>query len=229
MWRIRTALVGAWLATSALAAGPQPVQVLETGSFHGDEVATRTGDRWFGLYRTATGVQAAALPVTVTPVHDPLVDAPDESSGKLVTVPGPPPLFLVRRLSGLQPGPVPTAASELTLAAGVVPLRLGRTAYGLETRVLREDAATGGMREGELVFRRGRDRQVLFATGADGGELAGAWKLVWAGDLDGDGALDLYVHVSSHYNVSSHRLFLSGAARAGRLVEEAAEFTITGC
>ena len=55
------------------------------------------------------------------------------------------------------------------------------------------------------------------------------WKLLWAGDLDGDRKLDLYVQVSWHYNIVQHKLFLSSRAGAKRLVREVAEFNISGC
>ena len=55
------------------------------------------------------------------------------------------------------------------------------------------------------------------------------WVLLWAGDLDGDGRLDLYMNLSTHYNVSARRLFLSSAAASGALVREVAVFQTTGC
>jgi hypothetical protein len=54
----------------------------------------------------------------------------------------------------------------------------------------------------------------------------GSWSLVWAGDLNRDGRLDLLLRASHHYNVDVLRLFLAG--RDGRLHEVAA-FQTTGC
>ncbi|HEX8537065.1 MAG TPA: hypothetical protein VF664_06340, partial [Cystobacter sp.] len=55
----------------------------------------------------------------------------------------------------------------------------------------------------------------------------GSWELLWAGDLNRDGGLDLVLRTSRHYNVLHLRLFLSGEGKGG--VREAAVFEIMGC
>ena len=54
-------------------------------------------------------------------------------------------------------------------------------------------------------------------------------KLLWAGDLDGDHALDLLIDVTDHYNVSRPTLFLSRGRRAGILLEPVAKHESVGC
>jgi hypothetical protein len=54
-------------------------------------------------------------------------------------------------------------------------------------------------------------------------------ELFWAGDLDGDGRLDLVMNLSGHYNVSETTLFLSSTRQQGKLVRKAAVFRIVGC
>jgi hypothetical protein len=46
----------------------------------------------------------------------------------------------------------------------------------------------------------------------------------WAGDLDGDGKLDLVVNLSRKYSLHPYRLLLSSMAAVGELVGEAAAF-----
>jgi hypothetical protein len=54
--------------------------------------------------------------------------------------------------------------------------------------------------------------------------------VIWAGDLDDDGRLDLIVDVSNHYNiVSAIVVFLSSLAREGQLVGRASGFWAVGC
>jgi len=53
--------------------------------------------------------------------------------------------------------------------------------------------------------------------------------LRWAGDLDGDGKLDLILAADHHYNLSTTRLFLSSRAKKGELVQEVAKFSTSGC
>jgi hypothetical protein len=55
------------------------------------------------------------------------------------------------------------------------------------------------------------------------------WYLLWAGDLDRDGKLDLYLSVTQHYDVAERKLFLSSQARRKKLVREVASFEIGGC
>jgi len=55
-----------------------------------------------------------------------------------------------------------------------------------------------------------------------------AVELRWAGDLDGDGKVDLLFE-DRGYNWSSLRLFLSTAAKPGQILGEVAQFYQTGC
>lgn len=53
-------------------------------------------------------------------------------------------------------------------------------------------------------------------------------RIRWAGDVDGDGKLDLVTEENVEGTVVLH-LFLSSAARAGALVGEAAQLSYGGC
>jgi hypothetical protein len=82
-------------------------------------------------------------------------------------------------------------------------------------------------RNARLVLVFGELRQVLFSLQECGNDAS--WSLIWAGDLDRDGKLDLYVSVTQHYNVSQRKLFLSSTAGDKQLVREVAEFITSGC
>ena len=57
-----------------------------------------------------------------------------------------------------------------------------------------------------------------------------AVRLIWAGDLDGDGRVDLVLDDRPHYAISSgYRLFLSRVAPTKALVREVASFTTVSC
>ena len=53
--------------------------------------------------------------------------------------------------------------------------------------------------------------------------------LLFAGDLDRDGELDLLFDTTDHYNVSRPALFLSSQAGPGELLGEAARYESVGC
>lgn len=53
--------------------------------------------------------------------------------------------------------------------------------------------------------------------------------LIFAGDLDRDGKLDLIFDTTDHYNLSRPVLFLSGAAEGDELLHAVAEHNAVGC
>ena len=229
----------AWPAASPLAQRRQAasgVRLVEAGGFHGDEVSARTGETWLGLYVSEGRSSLAPSVVEVVPEHDPVVDEePWQKTGKAVSVVNrkDEPLFLIAGAAALKPGPVVTSrAEEATLASGAnVSLRLAGAVYSL--RVLNGGGRAGQIAlpaDARLVLSKGRATQVLYGMGAEGGGVDHhEWRLLWAGDLDGDRGLDLYVQVSDHYNVIEHRLFLSSRAGRKRLVREVAVFRMVGC
>ena len=54
-------------------------------------------------------------------------------------------------------------------------------------------------------------------------------SVIFVGDLDRDGKLDLILDVTDHYNVSRPTLFLSKDAEDGAFVKQAAQFVSVGC
>ena len=53
--------------------------------------------------------------------------------------------------------------------------------------------------------------------------------VIWAGDINTDGAIDLLIDVSNHYNTSALTLFLSSDTASDALVIRAAAFITSGC
>jgi hypothetical protein len=78
----------------------------------------------------------------------------------------------------------------------------------------------------KVVLTDGRQTQVLYS--ADGFVDDPHFYIEWAGDLDGDGKLDLVVNLSRKYSVHPHRLLLSSKASPTELVREVAAFLTHG-
>lgn len=82
---------------------------------------------------------------------------------------------------------------------------------------------------------RGADRQTLLTVDGwrEEGRMTigndGSPFIVWSGDLDGDGKLDLLLNVTDHCDISLPTLYLSSAAKGGELVHEVAHFRSVGC
>lgn len=213
---------------------PAGAKLMQTGEYHGDEIEARSGEQWLGLYLLEGRSYLVLSTVTVEAAHDPVVDqSPDERTGKSVEVDQPSdPVFLVRGVGELQIGAVTTAFEgprelgnqskvELKLAERTYALRAEAKEAGPGNYVSRDDA--------KLIFEHAGVSQTLYSLDGEGRETEAYWLLLWAGDLDGDDRLDLYVQVSNHYNVSQRKLFLSTRAGRGRLLREVAEFHTTGC
>jgi hypothetical protein len=101
-----------------------------------------------------------------------------------------------------------------------LPIALGERKYQLALRGSRED-----LTDAEVILTDGHRTQMLYST--DGFVDEPHFDVPWAGDLDGDGMLDLVVNVSRKYSEHPYRLLLSSMASPNQLVGEAATF-LTG-
>jgi hypothetical protein len=218
------------MALTALLAAAFALQPV--GSFHADEPVARDGEHWLALRATALAASLVDTRARVTPVHDVVVDADGERSGREVAT-AVPDAGLLLRGSGLRAGPVafaPLPATPTPLTAAPLMLRLGRAEYRVTLDCGR--AAT----RCEVVLADGYRRQVLFALDAgrrdDGSLMLGddaSPALLFAGDLDRDGRLDLILDATDHYNVGRPTLYLSSPARDGELVRRVAVNESVGC
>ncbi len=147
------------------------------------------------------------------------------------------PVFLVKGVEGLESGPVTTAFYYPGEFTGLIlhlnsPVNLKLHGMQYQLRVASKktpDPVKDPLLpdDARLVLTAGNSTQVLYSPGhaVDDAE----WELIWAGDLDRDGKLDLYVDVTWHYNISQHTLFLSSQAGKGQLVRKVAVFETSGC
>ena len=216
---------------------PPEARILEVGEFHGDEVKAQTGEKWLGLHISGGESMLLNYQLSVEAVHDQIVDEPDQpdqKTGKKVSVDLPlEPIFLVDA-DWIRPGPVQTLFKgnyEKSLERGsTITLNLVDASYELKVISTEEgDKCPNAAlpKNAMLVLASEGYTQVLYTLDECGNDPG--WFLIWAGDLDGDGKLDLYLSVNQHYNVAEKKLFLSSQAGKKRLVEEVAEFVTSGC
>ncbi len=232
------------LATSAAASAGYGLQ--PPGSFHKGEVLARSGERWLALRGQDGDTALVSVQVAVKRVHDPLVDADGEATGEAVSAIRTDDAIMLLRGAGLRAGDVTRAtvaeqASEHGLPA--YRIALGAREYRIATRCIIDDrnatatpdqpaaySCTIDLVDGErrqslmsiAAYRERPDARLLFASDASP-------HLIFAGDLDRDGRLDLIFDTTDHYNLSRPTLFLSGAAGKGEVVRDVATHAAVGC
>ncbi len=215
------------------------VDILRVGSFHGNEVTAKSGEEWFGMFTAADGFELRKVRIRVDSESDPLSDQGTARTGRRVSVESGSPLFLVRGIPGMKQGPVRTmiakprffypgerASFQVAKDKGVA-----LTAYGNVDRP--PDSQPGATRiyAYRLVLtvspwfeENQQDIVNLHGLSEDSPP-----QVIWAGDLDRDGRLDILAEIGNHYNVTDMALFLSSAAAGGRLVRLIARFRTVGC
>ena len=209
------------------------IQLLQVGTFHGDEISAKSGEIWLGLYSTPDGYTLVPSRITVEAVYDPLIDNAGEKTGKVVSVEEQTrPLFLIKGLNTPKRKFIRTLSAEGAILSPGKSLNLrleGKneshlTVYG------EGDIGPNGFTSLEnysLELSKEQLSQELVAYSSTNGTIS---TLLWAGDLDGDSQLDLLISAPPHYAVySAPMLFLSSMAKEGYLVQRAAIFVATGC
>ena len=209
------------------------IQLLQVGAFHGDEVSAKSGEIWLGLYPTPDGHALIPSRITVETVYDPFVDNAGEQTGKVVSVEEQtPPLFLIKGLSTSERESIKILSDTQTILSPgkSLNLRLDDENESYLTVYGEGDVGPNGFTSLEnysLELSNGQLSQELLAYGSTNGAIP---TLLWAGDLDGDGQLDLLINATPHYTVySAPMLFLSSMAQGGNLVQKVAIFIATGC
>lgn len=237
-----------WILTLLLATSPFVLQ--PPGHFHDHEPVLADGDAVLALHDDGERAWLEATRIERQRVADPVMDAPNGPQTGWRVGPdldmGLPLAYL--RGAGLQAGEVlraevvgthdlPSLAFDRPAAVDIV---LGDAHYRLLAACVDRDAAAraeaqwldchidlsapeGGV--SRLVAMQGyvtETGRVMLGTDASA-------SLLFAGDLDGDGRLDLLFDTSDHYNVRQPTLFLSGEAEAGRPVRAVARHRAVGC
>ena len=231
---LAAAALSVTLAPCLAQASDEGPRLLHTGEFHGDEVPAIGDDGWLALLEFGSRAELQPVTVSIKAVRDELLDGEDGPiTGREVSVEGLDPLLLVRGVPQLKPALVTEALAQCGTCSRPISLiehrqvhlRLGDEQYDLEVGPEPSDQPITSTTEIRLSHRAGVQIVHRPSRGLDDAE----WTLLWAGDLDGDGRLDLYLDTPDHYNMDRRRLLLSSAAGPGELVGEVAVFETTGC
>jgi len=178
---------------------------------------------WFGVYAAGPGYELRRTAVTVE-------DTPFGcgGAGRRITASGPSqPLLLVAGLAALREGRIDTAFTgrRFVYPGESISLNLSdQHWYRLDAFGSAKPGVSGvDFADYELVLRLRSQSQVL-ATYPHVNVDAPP-ELLWAGDLDRDGRVDLLADRGGY----QYTLFLSSMATANGLVAQAADFATTTC
>ena len=190
-----------------------------TGVSFSQYVTAKSGEVWLGLYRVGDEYELKASTLVV-------VDADMDSKDIRVDQPTEP-LFLVRGLEQLQPGKVTALIRkwEFLYPGQISYIRSNRFAY-FTLRAVGVVVDKGPSQieiQGYNLILSGSSSKQGSQTLVDWAEGLGATPgVMWAGDLDRDGEIDLFMNMGVDDLWVEFALFLSSAATEGEVVGKAA-------
>ena len=223
-------------------------EILGWGAYHGDDVNAQSGEQWFGLIQNGESYELRLYTITIELFHDEMVDEGGEQTGKKVSLIGEgEPLILMRGIPELKEGKIKTHSQHVAVDDSFftrnqllhrviypgqeVDCRVNEYQYKVfATGVVEAHDEFGAIRpivkDYQLFLSSGKEKILLSRGAVHEGPTN---TIMWSGDLDNDGKIDLLVDTSYHYNVSEVTLFLSSFATQGILPVKVASFHSTGC
>ena len=136
------------------------------------------------------------------------------------------PRFLVRNINGLKEGPLKSATmdgiedgQQINFGGQKYSIkedRLGKTGFQL----------TLGHQVNKNSLVKIEDQQHEYDSSLQPEDYRPIWEIIWAGDLDNDGKLDLVIDAAQDARANHYHLYLSGAAGQKQIVNEVADFEI---
>ena len=215
------------------------IKVLTAGTFHSDEVWENADkEKWFGLFQGETGFYIAETELTTKRVYDAVADDnEDEATGwEVQTINKDTSMILFEKINYLTAHNVQQAIlSKEEIYPGDT---LQINYLGVDYKIF----ATGGKKKTQDVPEwfdvwnyklyltatiEGKERKSLLVAQPNFDDQM--INLIFAGDIDGDGILDLIIDTSRHYNVTSPTIYLSRPAEEGEVVKPIGGHISVGC
>ncbi len=214
-------------------------KVLTVGVFHGDEVLENADrETWFGLFQGKQGFYIAETKLKTKRVNDAIIDEneEDKTGWEVQTVNKDTSIILIEKLSFLTPRNVQQVVLSKEQVFPDDTLRI--TYLGIDYKIF----ATGSKKKLQnepdwfevwnyklyltAIINGKAHKSLLVAQPNFDGQMI---ELIFAGDIDGDGVLDLIIDTSNHYNVTSPTIYLSKPAKNGEIVKPIGGHTSVGC
>jgi hypothetical protein len=190
------------LARAAFAAMAR-TYVLEPGVY--DKIVIDDGEVWLGVYPAGGRAAVRECKLRVRRVVNPIGD---ESAATKIEARPDGPLFLLKVAPSVRPGNVTSLYTKGDESPATIAVTLQNKKYVLETA---EEEEADGRRVSRLKLKLGGKEMLLGSCGA-----RDSIDPVWAGDLDADGRLDVYVRIEHRNFAVEQLLFLSSADATGK-------------
>ena len=199
----------------------QSGELAMTGRFYAESVSAKSGEVWLGLYQVGADYELRNSTLAVNESRNELM----ETDFKEVQTNQPSePLFLVRGLEELQPGKVGAIIhdGEFIYPGHMKLFRYLRDYYTLAAAgeaIERRPFEVGLSKYKLMLWASGRSQTLVESAVGFDDALP---RVIWAGDLDRDGKIDLFMDTARHYQITEYALFLSSAANDGEIVGQVA-------
>jgi hypothetical protein len=215
-----------------------PAKILNTGTFHDDEVDK--GDEklnWMGLFKNDKGYYITPVKIKISRVRDDIVDQrPEQKTGwEVKTEHIDTSIFLIAKLDYLRPHGIKSIVQKdhSLLPGDTIKYTLNDVDYLLY--------ATGSKKEFKespgafalvnyRVFIKAQINGIVYnqylVTKANPEYEC---PVLFIGDIDGDGIPDLIIDTANHENVERPTLYLSKQAKKGQLLRVMGMHTVVGC
>lgn len=215
------------------------VKILRTETFHNDEVEEDFKNKvWFGLFKKDNSYTLSQTQVFIKSVNDPIVDENEEdrTGWEVTTSIKDTCIILIEKKPYLSNREVWDIKVPANLADNedfeFNYKNIEYTLFALEKkRKEKVDSEWIEVSHYSLYLRayeNGKETKTLLVAKKNIDEKF--VEILFAGDIDGDGRLDLIIDTSNHYNVSSPTLYLSKpAAKEGKIIKPVGVFGSVGC
>ena len=198
-----------------------------TGEFYADSVSAESGEVWLGLFQVGDEYELRSTTLVVDESERRGMDYKEVQTDQPSN-----PRFLVRGLAWLLPGKVETVIPD---GKFIYPGQRETFGFGRNTYALRgfgeatdRDLYSIFIEKYKLTLSATLDSP-MFKYSQKLLEYNGVLEVLaprveWAGDLDKDGKLDLFMQMSHKSVYSEYALFLSSSARDGEIVGQVARW-----
>lgn len=209
------------------------------GVYREGDVVARSGEKWLTLFEMKGRYSMKLATADVKRTRS-ISYVGDEFDVRLKFDKPGSPIFAVREIESVKPGPVTTLYLRPTwgeIRRRNLPIGSMETGFKREFNLnenwytLRVSAGktTLGEPVGALVLENNGAKQVVATNYFVATDTTIIGELLWVGDLDNDGKLDLYFDEFNEKGYFSSGLYLSSNAKEGQLVGLVARFGFAGC